>query len=188
MNQQQLQDIVSQALDYAKRIGADCADAIISEECGFAVSSRKGDVEEIEYHQEQGFGISVYQGKRSASVSTTEFSQAAINAVIDKAMSITQYTDEDPYAGLADKSVLAFNYPDLDLFHHWDLETHQAAQMAIECDTIAREQDARITDAEGASVSTYSGLRVYSNTTGFIGGYRSSYHNISCSVIAKEGE
>lgn len=186
MNKASLQDLVSQGIDYAIQSGADQADALISYEQGFGVSARKGLLEEIEYHQEQGFSISIYQQQRTASVSTTELDKDAIKKAIDKVMSIIQYTHPDPYAGLPERDYLAFEYPDLDLYHQWDITPHQAGELAIEVDTIARDYDPRITDSEGSSVSSYSGLRVFANSEGFVGSYQTSRHTISCSVVAKE--
>lgn len=186
MNQQELQQIVNDALTYAKKQGADAADAVISNESGFSVSARKGDVEEIEYHQEQGFSVTLYQDQRTSSVSTTDLSYHALYQLVDKALSMIRYTDVDQYAGLPDKDLLAYQYPELDLFHEWSITPAQASSMAIECEAIASAQDARITDSEGASVSTYNGLYVYANTDGFNGAYKSSRHYISCGVVAKD--
>ena len=182
----ELKTLIEESLAYAVAQGADAADAAVSVENGFSVSARKGVLEEIEYHQEQGFAITVYRDSRTASVNTTELSNDAVKKIIDKAMSIIRYTDKDPYAGLADKDRLAFNYPKLDLCHDWTITPQQAGQLAVECELIAREYDTRITDSEGASVSTYSNSRVYGNTHGFIGGYPVSYHSISCGVVAKD--
>lgn len=186
MNQEYLQNVINDALTYARQQGADAADAVISSELGFSVSARKADVEEVEYHQEQSFSISIYQQQRTTSVSSTELAPAAIRQLIDKAMSMIRYTDQDVYAGLPDKSLLAMTYPDLGLFYEWSIDTEQAAQLAIQCEGVAQAQDPRITDSEGASVSTYTGMYVYGNTDGFNGGYKSSRHYISCGVVAKD--
>jgi PmbA protein len=188
LEQKQLQKIINDALDYAKSCGADSADAIVSNDYGFSVSARKGDTEEVEYHQEQAFSITLYQDQRTTSVSSTELHPAATQKLIDKAISMIRYTDKDPYAGLADKSLLAYDYPDLDLYHEWQIKPEEAIDIAIECESIARKQDSRITDSEGASVSTYSGVHVYGNTDGFSGGYKTSRHYISCGVVAKDGD
>lgn len=180
--------LIKESLAYALSQGAGAADASISRGHGFSVSARKAVLEEIEYHQEQGFSITVYRDSRTASVSTTELLPEAIRKSIDKAMSIIRYTDQDPYAGLPDKNRLAYDYPNLDLCHEWAITPQQAAELAVNCDVLARAQDSRITDSEGASVSTYMGVRSYGNTQGFIGEYPVSYHAVSCGVVAKDGD
>lgn len=184
----QLLDIAAQSISYAKQQGIDAADVSISKEQGFSVSSRKSDIETIEYHQEQGFAITVYNAQKTGSASTTSLNIADIKSAVDKAVSITDYTHADPYGGLPEKDLLAFDYPDLDLYHPWDIDPTQAAQMAIACENISREQDPRITDSEGASVCTYDGVSVYANTLGFTGACRSSYHSLSCQVVVKDGD
>ena len=186
LNLDKLKDIVQQSLTYAERQGIDAADVVISKEHGFSVSSRKKDLETLEYHQEQGFAITVYQNKKTGSASTTSLHLSEIQSTIDKAVSFTRYTHADPYSGLPEKMHLAFEYPELDLYHPWDITPEKAAEMAIACETVSQEQDPRITDSEGASVSTYDGMCVYANTLGFIGSYRGSHHSIGCQVIVKD--
>lgn len=188
MDKEKLQQVVNDALSYAQRGGVDSADIIVSSELGFSVSARKGATEEIEYHQEQSFAITLYQDQRTTSVSSTEFEPSAVCKLIDKALSMLRYTDKDPYAGLPDKQLLAHEYPDLDLYHPWAIDPVDAVEIAIECDEIARAEDSRITDSEGASVSSYQGVYVYGNTDGFNGGYKSSRHYISCGVVAKDAD
>ncbi len=180
------QTLIKDSLQYAAQGGADAADALVSKEWGFGVSARKGELEEIEYHQEQGYSITVYCQQRTGSASTTEIRPEAILQTVDKALSIARFTDPDPCGGLPHKEFLAYEYPDLDLYHDWQIDPIQAAEKAIACEAIAREQDKRITESEGSDVSTYSGMRVYGNTEGFLGGYPSSRHTISCSVVAKD--
>lgn len=186
MNQAQLASLIADSLSYAKSRGADEADAFVSSEQGFSVDARAGAVESIEYHQEQSYTISFYREKRCASLSTTELTMPALKSLIDKAANLVGYADPDPYAGLPDKALLASQYPDCELFHPWDITPELAMSLAAECDTIARDQDVRITDSEGASVSTYTSQRVYGNTLGFVGGYPSTRHMITSRVVAKD--
>ncbi len=83
---------------------------------------------------------------------------------------------------------MASETPDLDLYHPWALEVGEGIEMATECERIARERDPRIVNSEGASLSTHNGLHVYGNSHGFIGGYPSSRHSLSCAVVGKDGE
>lgn len=186
MNQSELKSLISQSLEHAQAMGADEADAFVSSEKGFSVSARAGSAESIEYHQEQSYTITFSQQKRSASLSTTELNLPAIQALIHKASELVKYADADSFSGLPDPALLAMEFPDCDLYHPWALAPLDAMQLAIECETIARDQDARITDAEGANVSTYESQRVYGNTHGFVGGFPSTRHSISCQALAKE--
>lgn len=77
---------------------------------------------------------------------------------------------------------------DLDLHHPWDISVEEAIAIAKECEAAALAVDKRITNSEGASVSTGEGYFAYSNSHGFTGGYSSSRHGVSCSVIAESGD
>ena len=109
--------------------------------------------------------------------------QAAIRATVDKALAIAKHTADDPAAGLADPARLARAFPDLDLYHPWDLSVEDAIKLGLEAEAAALAVDKRITNSEGASVARGESEFVYANTNGFCAGYRSSRHHIDCSVI-----
>ena len=60
------------------RQGADQAEVSASMERGLGVSVRKGELENLEFNQDRGFGITLYVGKRKGSASTTDSSPDAI--------------------------------------------------------------------------------------------------------------
>lgn len=183
-----LQNTVESALRRAKRAGTDAAEVVVTMENGFSVTARSGDVETLEHQQEKTFVITVYQDKCSATASTTDFSPDAVSATIDKACAFASYAEKDEYSGLADPNLLSHDYPDLELFHHWDISPADAIDMAIHCERVACEQDKRITQSEGATVSTFDSFRIYANSDDFIGSYPVSHHSISCSVIAESNK
>src|SRR5690606_3197349 len=111
-----------------------------------------------------------------------------IEDVVTKALSIARFTAPDEYAGLADPELMAREIAYLDLCCHSGRAVAAATEFALRAETAAREFDTRIENSEGATVNTGEGVRVYANSHGFVGGYPSSSHSISCSVIAKSGE
>ena len=58
--------------------------------------------------------------------------------------------------------------------------------MARDCEAAGLAVDRRITNSEGATLSTHRGVRVYGNTHGFLAGYPSSSHSISCVLLAQD--
>jgi PmbA protein len=78
--------------------------------------------------------------------------------------------------------------PALDLWHPWSLEPPAAIELATRCEAAALDVDKRITNSEGASVSSHEGCRVYGNSHGFLEGFRDTHHSLSCAVIASHGE
>jgi PmbA protein len=183
-----LKTIVQSILDEAKNQGASAAEAGLSQESGLSVTARLGDVETIEHHRDQGLGVTVYFGQRKGSASSSDLSPASIRETVSAACSIARYTSEDEYAGLPEKEQLAIDFPDLDLNHPWDLRADEAIALAIECENAARGYHAEISNSEGASVNTHQGIRVMGNTLGFLQGYASTRHSLSCSVLAQRGD
>jgi len=181
-----LRDTVAVILDEAKQRGATAAEAGVSTRAGLEVSVRLGEVETVEHTRDNGLGVTVYFGHRKGSASTSDLSPASLREAVTAACAIARHTQEDPCAGLADPEHLAREIPDLDLYHPWALSLEEATRLAIDCETAARDQDPRITNSEGASLSSSSGLQVYGNSHGFLGGYPSSRHGLSCAVIASD--
>ena len=183
-----LKDIVQRLLDEAKQQGATAAEAGLSQENGLSVTARLGEVETIEHHCDQGLGITVYFGRRKGSASTTDLSLASIKETVSAACSIARYTSEDSFAGLPDPALLATEFPDLDLHHPWPIHADAAIALAIDCENAARTHHKEITNSEGATVNTHQGIRVLGNSLGFLQGYPSTRHSLSCSVLAQRGD
>jgi len=184
----ELKGIVSDSLKLARSLGATQAEADVSLQKGLTTTVRLGEVETVEYQRDRGMGITVYFGKRKGSASTADLTERAVAETVEKACDIARYTAEDECSGLADPQELARDIPDLDLDHPWDLAPEQAVETARECEAAGRAVDTRITNSEGASVSSHRGVRVYGNSHGFLAGYPSTSHSVSCVLLAQVGE
>jgi PmbA protein len=180
-----LRNIAQDMLDYAKRQGATAASAEVSEGVGQAVTVRQGEVETIEYNRDKGLGITVYLGQQRGNASTSDFSPQAVRDTVDAALSIARYTAKDDCSGLPEEDSLARECSGLDLYHPWDLSVEEAITLALECEQAALDSDARIHNSEGATVNVHEAQFVFANSLGFIGGYPTSRHSLSCSVIAE---
>jgi PmbA protein len=187
----QFQQIVEDVLAMAARLGATDAGAEVSEGTGLSVSVRKGDLENVERNRDKSLGISVYLGQRRGNASTSDFSRAALEQTVRAAWDIARFTAEDPAAGLPDAADLASQLEaarDLDLFHPWQIDAAQAAELARRCEQAAFDTDRRITNSEGAGVSAQQSHFWSGNSRGFRGGYVSSRHSISVAPIAGRGK
>jgi PmbA protein len=183
-----LRHIAQDMLAYAKQRGATAASAEVSEGFGQAVTVRHGEVETIEYNRDKGVGITVYIGQQRGNASTSDFSPQAIRDTVDAALSIARYTAQDDCSGLPDADKLAHQQADLDLYHPWQLPVEDAIELAKECEQAALDTDKRIGNSEGATVNVHEAQFVTANSLGFIGGYPTSRHSVSCAVIAGKGE
>lgn len=184
----ELKNITASVLEMAKHAGASQAEAEISLGVGQNVSVRLGETENIEYNRDKGASVSVYFGQKKGHASTSDLSPQALKDTVDAACNIAKYTANDPFCGLADAQLMAQDVQDLDLYHSWQIDVEGALEIAKSCEAAAMAVDTRIANSEGASVSNYEGMFAYGNSHGFMGGYASTRHSISCSVIAGESE
>ncbi len=183
-----LKQLVTDALNHAKSRGATAADAEVSEGFGQTVTARQGEVETIEYNRDKGIGVTVYIGKQRGHASSSDLSPQALRDTVDAALAIARYTATDDCAGLADPDRLAREFPDLDLIHPWDMPVERAIEMAQACEAAGFAVDKKITNSEGATVSTQQSHFIYGNSNGFLAGYPSSRHSMWCALIAGKGD
>jgi PmbA protein len=181
----QIKQMSEDVLKVAKNLGASAAEAELSLSIGQNVSVRLSEVENIEYNRDKGMSVTVYFGHQKGHASTSDLTLKALEDTVAAACNIAKYTAKDEFCGLADADLMAKNPLDLDLHHPWNISVDEAIVIAQECEAAALSVDARITNSEGASVSTGEGYFAYSNSHGFTGGYPSSRHGVSCSVIAE---
>jgi PmbA protein len=182
-----LSDVASLALEEARRLGASQYEADVSLSQGLATSVRMREVDTVEYQRDRGLGVTVYFDKRKGSASTADLTAQAVRETVAKACAIARYTAGDPYAGLVEAEALARDIPDLDLDHPWEVTPERAIELARECEAAGLALDARLTNSEGAAVNSNRHSGVYGNSLGFLAGYSSTSHSVSCSLIAQAG-
>lgn len=180
-----LEQAVSQALSIAQK-GCDSAEVAVSRTTGMSVSTRMGEVENVEFNSDGALGITVYHNQRKGSASSTDLSEEAIARTVQAAIDIAKYTSEDPCSGPADRDLLAFDAPDLQLFYPSEVSADQAIDYAAGAEKAALAADPRITNTEGGSFNSHYGIRVFGNTLGMLQSYCSSRHSMSACVIAEE--
>lgn len=185
LDRQALETLVKLALDEAMRSGVDQAEVAVSHDIGLSATARQGDVENLEYTNDRGIGLTVYKNSRKGSASTSDISPEAIREAVAKAVAFAEVTASDKYAGLADAALMCADIIDLDLDHPWSIEANDAIEIAIEAEAAALNFDKRISNSEGATVSTNRGSRAYGNTHGFMGSVSRTSHSISCVVLAE---
>ena len=188
MGPEELEAIVCLALDEARASGVDQAEVAASIDMGLSATARLGDVENLEYTNDRGIGITVFREGRKGSASTSDIRGESIREAVAKACTFATCTAKDEHAGLADADLMCREVQDLDLDHPWAIEAADAIEMAIACEAAGLQFDAKIRNSEGATVATNRGTRAYGNTHGFIGSYTKTSHSISCVVLSQEGD
>ena len=183
--EQTLRDAVSFAIETAQKAGA-TAEVGVTKVSGLSVSTRLQEIENVEFTNDGALGISVYLGQQKGNASTSDLSEEAIKNTVEAALAIAKYTSPDDCTGLADKELMAFEAPDLELYHEASVDVEQATKLALEAEKAALEYDAKIVNSNGASFNSHTGVRVYGNTHGMLQSYLSSRYSLSCSVIGGE--
>ena len=182
-----LKQLSQDALKIAKQAGATSAETEVSFGTGQNVSVRLGETENIEYNRDKGISVTVYFDTQKGHASSSDLSPQALKDTVEAACNIAKYTAKDEFCGLADAQLMATQMPDLDLYHPWHLSVEEALEIAKVCEAAALNIDKkRIKNSEGAGISTSESVFAYANSHGFVGGYPSTRHSMSCSVIAEQ--
>ena len=185
-DQTALTDRAERLVKAALRAGADAADAVVVRSMSLSIEVRDGAVEELESAEGDDLGLRVLVGKRQAVVSTNDMTGDASAALAERAVAMARVAPEDKYAGLADASLLAHDFPDLELI---DPQLPTVARL----EELARAAEAAglavkgVTKSGGASASAGIGGMVLVTSHGFRGAYLGSTHGISMTAIAGEG-
>lgn len=183
-----IQNVVEDTLKYSKQLGASHAEASMSKVNGISVSTRLKEVETIEFTNDGGLGIAVYVGNKKGSASSADLSPEALKLAVTKAVEIAKYTNEDPCSGLADESLIATEFPDLELYYPRSLDAEYAIEQARLCETAGLDSSDLISNSDGASYNANLGVRVYGNTHGINAGYPMSRYSLSCMLIAEKDQ
>ena len=180
--EQELRQAVSFAVELATKYGAS-AEVAVTKVSGLSVSTRLQEIENVEFTNDGALGISVYMGQQKGNASTSDLSEGAIRNAVEAALAIAKYTSPDDCTGLADKDLMAFDAPDLELYHAANVDVDKATELALQAEKAALEADERIINSNGASFNSHTGVKVYGNSHGMLQSYLSSRYSLSCSVI-----
>ena len=179
-----------QAVRLATERGATDAECTIAEGQEFSAQVRMRALETLKDAGSRRVGLRVLVGKRVGSAYTSDLSSDGVRQMVESALAIAAITTEDPYAGLPDASELGSLDGDLELYSDdiHGIDTPARIQAALETEEAALSWDPRITNSEGASFSAYSGQRVFANSRGFLGTYRTSSCSLSATPVARQGD
>lgn len=188
-----MSDLEQLAADAVKRAlggGATDAECTISEGEEFSVSVRMREVESLKEAGSRGAGIRVLAGQRTGSSYTSDLSREGIEKMVAAALELSKITTEDPHAGIPDLDDLG--KLDLDLRLYDDaiagIDTEWKIEQALLAEATAFSVDPRIANSEGAGFESYLGRRVFANSRGFAGSYRTSSCGLSVTPVAKQND
>jgi len=181
-------DLLVSVLKRATERGATAADGFLAEDSHFTASVRLGEVETVTHARDQRLSLRVFAGRASAAASTSDFSRASLERLVDEATMLAKITAEDPCAGLPDPGELVACVPDLDLEDASDgaPTPEEKIEIARTCEAAALESDPRVTNSEGATYFDRRTRYAYATSHGFAEGYRTTSFGISVSPVAAQ--
>jgi PmbA protein len=185
-DQTALSTLAQRLVEAARRAGADAADAVAVRGVSQGVEVRDGRVEESERSEGDDVGLRVLVGRRQAVVSTNDVDGDGVARLAERAVAMARVAPEDKYVGLADTSLLAREFPDLDLLDPGVPTTAELERRALEAEAAAIAVKG-VTKSGGASASTGIGGMVLVTSTGFHGSYLRSSQGISVTAISGHG-
>jgi len=180
-------DTAAMLVERARKAGADAAEALVVEGTSLGVSWRLGKLEDVERSEGRDVGLRVFIGKKQASVSSTDLSEAALQPMIERAVAMARVAPDDPWCGLADPSRLARDWPDLEIEDKAPAPgAEQLAARAAQAEEAALAVEG-VTNSSGAGASYGRSGVALVTSSGFAGSYAGTSSSFSCSVLAGEG-
>jgi PmbA protein len=187
LNTDQARDRAADIVTRATAAGADTADAVYAADTALDVSVRLGALEDVGRSESAELGLRVFVGKRTASVSTSDLSQDALSALVERAIAMAREAPEDEWAGLAPADRLLHGAPpQLDLDDGGEVEPAQLKAAALEAEDAARAVPG-VTNSEGGGASASRSIWALATSHGFAAAYAATGYGISASVLAGEG-
>jgi len=183
-----LESLAADVVALALKAGASDAEAVVREGDEFSVNVRMGQVETLKESGSRGLGLRVFLGTKSASSSTSDLTPEGIRQLVDGAIALAKFTEEDPFTGLPETSEFGSLPDDLHLYYDdvYSLPGPERIEWARRCEAAALAADPRITNSDGGSFDAATGRKIMANSRGFLGSYRTSYAGVSAAPLAMD--
>lgn len=182
-------ELASRAVELAVARGAEQCDAIAFSHTESTVSIRLGDIEKLIEATSHSLGLRVIAGGRTAVCSTSDFTLAAFEQFVGETVELARISAPDQYAGLPEPDQLAGGGGDsLQLYDERieSLPLDERIDMARACEAAALGFDPRITNSEGASLTTRIGEVALANSREFAASYPATSISLSTEALADD--
>lgn len=187
LNPDEARDRAQDLVRRATAAGADAADAVFAADSSSDVTVRLGKLEDVGRSESEELGLRVFVGQRSASVSTSDLSPTAMEALVERAVAMAREAPEDRWAGLAPEArLLRGDPPLLDLADDGDCPSATLRDWAASAEEAARAVPG-VTNSEGGGASASASVWALATSHGFAAAYRTTGYSLSASVVAGSG-
>lgn len=184
--ERQLETIASAAVEQAVKAGADECAVNVAGAQGLSVSSRDGEVENVEFNRDNGLSLVVYKGGRKGSVSTTDLSADAITQAVDSALRLAGFSDPDPCAGLPERDLLCTDFKGLEVLHAGFKSPDEAVELAVAIDKLALDKvGGKLKGSDGASADYSVYTRCLATSQGFCHAASSSIASTDLTLLGE---
>jgi PmbA protein len=172
--------------------GVTVAECMLRSGAELAAKVRLGKPELVEEAGHRSAGLRVMKGKRVATTSTSDLTEAGVHRFVADAIELVELSQEDPFAGPANAQLLCdpAKAPDLDLYDPAGGEVNAAQGIAIATkgEDAARAFDTRITNSEGSTFSRTAGGAAIVLSSGFRATTKGSYASLSVVPVADDAD
>ena len=174
-------------VERAARAGADAADALYYADASTSVQVRLGELEDVSRAEGEAISLRFFRGRRSASVTSSDLSDEALTALVERAAAMALEAPEDPWSGLAPEDrLLREEGADVEGDDGGDPAPVELKALALAIEGAGRSV-AGITNSEGAGASAGRTVTALATSHGFCRGYSTSGYSASVSLIAGSG-
>ncbi|HYG49090.1 MAG TPA: TldD/PmbA family protein [Allosphingosinicella sp.] len=174
-------------VERAGRAGADGADVLYYANASTSVQVRLGELEDVSRNEAESIALRLFVGRRSASVSSSDLSDDALSALVERAVAMAREAPEDPWAGLApEERLMRGESPDVEGDDGADPSPIELKERSLAIEEAGRGV-AGITNSEGAGVSAGRNVVALATSHGFCRGYSTTGYSSSASLIAGAG-
>ena len=174
-------------VERAAQAGADAADALYFADASTGVQVRLGELEDVSRAEGEAISLRFFVGRRSASVSSSDLSDEALAALVERASAMAREAPEDPWSGLAPEDrLLRGAGPDVEGDDGADPSPVELKTRALATEEAGLEVSG-ITNSEGAGASAGRNVIALATSHGFCRGYSTSGYSSSASLIAGSG-
>jgi PmbA protein len=185
----ELLELGDRIVGMATKGGATVAECMLRSGAELSARVRLGKPELVEEAAHRSAGLRVMKGKRVATTSTSDLTEAGVQRFIADALELVELSQEDPFAGPATEPLADPNaIPDLDLYdpRGGSVDAAQAITIAKTAEQAALAYDPRITNSDGATFGRTAGGAAMVLSSGFRGAYKGSYQSLSVVPIADD--
>jgi PmbA protein len=183
MNDKELKNIASLAVESARKAGADQCEAFLQQASIFTVRVRGGKPDLVKQATTRGLGLRVFVGGKPGFASSSDLRPESLGRLAEKAVTIAGVGQPDSFAGLPEEAGTPADEKTLDIFDPEvaGLSTEKKIELARATEEAAKAADKRIQQVEGTTFNnTVSTITIVNSL-----GLNRQYHTTTAALSTR---